>query len=52
MSPQEAIDHFGHTAELGFDHAIFSMPNVYEPDAFEVFHDIAPAIHAIPVAGR
>ncbi|HET6263038.1 MAG TPA: LLM class F420-dependent oxidoreductase, partial [Chloroflexia bacterium] len=52
MSPQQAIDHFAETAALGFDHAIFSMPNVYEPDAFEVFHEIAPAIHDIPVAGR
>ncbi|HEX8599692.1 MAG TPA: LLM class F420-dependent oxidoreductase [Chloroflexia bacterium] len=52
MSPQQAIDHFGQVAELGFDHAIFSMPNVYEPDAFEVFHEVAAAVHDIPVAGR
>ncbi|MEA2575793.1 MAG: hypothetical protein QOH93_3091 [Chloroflexia bacterium] len=52
MSPQQAIDHFGEAAALGFDHAIFSMPNVYEPDAFEVFQEIAPAIHDIKVAGR
>jgi hypothetical protein len=47
MSPQQAIDYFGHVAELGFDHALISMPNVSHPDAFEVFHDIAPAIHKL-----
>jgi F420-dependent oxidoreductase-like protein len=48
MSPQEAIDHFGHLAELGFDTAIFSLMNVNEPDAFDVFRDeIVPAIHSI-----
>ena len=52
MSPQQAIDHFNEAAELGFDHAIFSIPNVYEPDAFDVFQELAPAIHSIQVPGR
>jgi len=52
MSPQEAIDHFGHVAELGFDHAIFSMPNISEPDAFEVIKEIAPVVHEMKPNGR
>lgn len=53
ISVQEAIDRFAHMAALGFDHAIVSLTNVSEPNAFEVFRDrIAPAVHAMPVAGR
>jgi F420-dependent oxidoreductase-like protein len=52
MSPQQALDYFGHAAELGFDQAIFSMPNVSQPDAFEAIAELAPEIHRIPVAGR
>ncbi len=53
MTAQQAIDYFGHVAELGFDHALISMGNVSDPDAFDVFRDtIVPAVHAIPVAGR
>jgi F420-dependent oxidoreductase-like protein len=52
MTPQQAIDYFGHIAELGFDHALVSLPNVSEPDAFEIFHELTPAIHDIKVAGR
>jgi F420-dependent oxidoreductase-like protein len=53
QSPQQAIDYFGHNAEMGFDHAIISMGNVSHPDAFEVFkEEIVPAVHAMKVAGR
>lgn len=52
VSPQQAIDQFAHLAEMGFDHALISLPNVSDPDAFEVFHEIAAAVHAMPVAGR
>lgn len=53
MSPQQAIDYFGHVAELGFDHALVSLRNVNQPDAFDVFRDeVAPAVHNIKVAGR
>ncbi|MEO8288530.1 MAG: LLM class F420-dependent oxidoreductase [Chloroflexota bacterium] len=53
MSPQQAIDYFGHVAELGFDSALVSMRNVTEPDAFDVFRDeIVPAIRDITPAGR
>src|SRR5205823_1553320 len=37
ISPQQAIDTFADVAQLGFDHAIISMPNVSHPDAFDVF---------------
>jgi F420-dependent oxidoreductase-like protein len=53
ISPQQAIDQFGHLAELGFDHALISMPNVSDPDAFDVFRDqVVPEVHKIKVAGR
>jgi F420-dependent oxidoreductase-like protein len=46
MSPQQAIDQVGHARELGFDHAIFSLGNVSDPDAFDVFRDeVVPAVH-------
>jgi F420-dependent oxidoreductase-like protein len=53
MSPQQAIDYFGNLAQLGFDHALISMPNVSHPDAFDVFRDeVVPAVHEITPAGR
>lgn len=53
ISPQQAIDYFGHIAEMGFDHALISMGNVSQPDAFEVFREeIVPAVHGMSVAGR
>ncbi|HEX9986854.1 MAG TPA: LLM class F420-dependent oxidoreductase [Chloroflexia bacterium] len=53
MSPQQAIDYFGNLAQLGFDHALISMRNVSDPDAFDVFRDeVVPAVHEITPAGR
>jgi F420-dependent oxidoreductase-like protein len=53
MSPQQAIDYFGNLAQLGFDHALISMRNVSNPDAFDVFRDeVVPAVHEITPAGR
>lgn len=52
MTPQQALDYFAHIAELGFDEAIFSIPNVSQPDAFDLLSEISPAIHDIKVAGR
>jgi F420-dependent oxidoreductase-like protein len=52
-TPAEAIAHFQWLANLGFDQAIFSMPNVSEPDAFEVLaKEVIPAVTELPVAGR
>lgn len=47
MSVQQAIEYFGHIAELGFDHALVSMANVSKPDAFEVFEEISAAVHGM-----
>jgi F420-dependent oxidoreductase-like protein len=53
ISPQEAIDQFGHLAEMGIDQGIISLGNVSEPDAFDVFRDrVVPAVRQIKVAGR
>lgn len=53
LSPQQAIDAIGHLADMGFDQALISMPNVSDPDAFNVFRDeVVPAVHALKVAGR
>jgi F420-dependent oxidoreductase-like protein len=53
QSPQEAIDYFSHLAEMGIDQGIVSLPNVSEPDAFDIFRDeVVPAVHQIKVAGR
>ena len=53
ISSQEAIDQFSHVAEMGFDQAIISMGNVSHPDAFDALREeIAPAVHAMKVAGR
>ena len=53
MSPQQAIDNFAEQAEMGVDVAIFSLRNVSDPSAFDVFRDeIVPQVSKIPVAGR
>ncbi len=52
-TPAQAIEHFQELAELGTDHAIFSMPADFAPDAFEVWgSEIVPAVHKIVPAGR
>jgi F420-dependent oxidoreductase-like protein len=53
MSPQQAIDWFASLANIGIDHALISMGNVSQPDAFEVFKEtIVPAVQGMKVAGR
>ena len=53
MSPTQAIEWFHQLAELGVDHAIFSMVNVSAPDVFDVWaSDIVPAVEKIVPAGR
>ena len=52
-SPQQVIDRCGELAALGFDHALFSLRNVSDPEAFDVWREeIAPAVAAITPAGR
>lgn len=53
LSPAAAIDYFGSLAAQGIDHAIFSMPNVYEPEPFELLAtEIVPEVEKMRVAGR
>lgn len=52
LTPQQALEQFKHLADLGFDHALVGLRNVAEPHAFEVWAELAPQIHALPVAGR
>lgn len=52
-TPAEAIAYFQWLAGLGFDQAIFSMPNVSDPAAFELLaREVIPAVTELPVAGR
>ncbi len=52
-TPAEAIAHFQWLAGLGFDQAIFSMPNVSDPDIFDLLaKEVIPAVLELPVAGR
>lgn len=53
LSPTAAIDMFAELAEMGIDHAIFSLANDDEPEPFEILAaEIIPVVEKIPVAGR
>ena len=53
LTPAAAVEHFTVLAELGIDHAIFSMPNVHEQEPFELLaSEVIPAAQKISVAGR
>lgn len=52
MTPDAAIEYFASLAEQGIDQAIFSMPNVYEIEPFDLLTKIVPVVEKIPVAGR
>ena len=53
MTPSAAIAYFAHLAELGFDQAIVSLPNVYELGVFDLFaNQIIPEVEKIQPAGR
>jgi F420-dependent oxidoreductase-like protein len=52
-TPAEAIAYFQWLARLGFDQAIVNLPNVSDPDIFDLLaKDVIPAALDIPVAGR
>ena len=52
-TPAQAVEFFHQLAEVGTDHAIFSLPNVADPDAFEVWgSEIVPAVAKLVPAGR
>jgi F420-dependent oxidoreductase-like protein len=53
MTPAAAIEYFASLAVLGIDQAIFSMPNVYDLDVFDLFAtEVIPEVNKIAVAGR
>jgi F420-dependent oxidoreductase-like protein len=48
LSTRSVIDHAAYLAGLGFDYFHLSLPNVTDPDSFDIFRDeIAPAIHTL-----
>jgi len=52
-TPAAAIEHFANLAAMGIDQAIFSMPNVYDLEPFDLLAtEIVPAIEKMQVAGR
>ncbi len=53
MTPAAAIEHFAQLAAMGFDQAIFNMPNVYDLEPFDLLAtQIVPEVEKIRVAGR
>jgi F420-dependent oxidoreductase-like protein len=53
LSPSAAIDYFADLASQGIDHALFSMPNVYDLDVFDILAtEIIPAVDKIQTSGR
>src|SRR6266550_9324794 len=53
MTPAAALDFFAELASMGIDQAIFSLPNVYEPEVFDLLAtEVIPQAEKIPVAGR
>lgn len=53
MTPAQLIEQFQTWAELGVDHVIGSLPNVYEPDALDLLAaEVVPEIVKIVPAGR
>ena len=53
LTPQAAVQYFIGQAELGIDHAIISLPNVYEPEIFDLLaSEVVPAVHSLSVSGR
>lgn len=52
-TPSEALAYFQWLAGLGFDQAIVSLPNVSDPEVFELLAaEVIPAVEQLPVAGR
>ena len=53
QTPQDLVKECQHLAELGFDQAIFSFRNVYDPDVFDALaNEVIPQVSEIQVAGR
>ncbi len=53
MTPAAAIEYFGELAAMGVDQAIFSMPDVFDLEPFDLLAtEIVPAVEQLRVAGR
>jgi F420-dependent oxidoreductase-like protein len=53
MTPQAAVEYCAQQAAMGFDQAIFNMPNVSDPAVFDLFgHEVIPAVEQLAIAGR
>jgi F420-dependent oxidoreductase-like protein len=53
ITPSAAVERFAHLADLGIDQAIFNMPNVSDPDVFELLAtEVIPHVERLAVAGR
>jgi len=52
MTVGQAVDRFGALAGIGIDQALFSMPNVADPAAFELVPELVAQLDGITPAGR
>ena len=53
VSPDGALERLRHLASLGIEHAMIKIPNLAEPDAFDVWADeVVPWAAELAVAGR
>jgi F420-dependent oxidoreductase-like protein len=53
MTPAAAVEHFAALAAQGIDHALFYLPNVMDPEPFELLGNvIVPEVSKLAVAGR
>jgi F420-dependent oxidoreductase-like protein len=52
QSVEQAVEHCGELAAIGIDEAIFSMPNVADPDAFAPWSEVVRQVALITPAGR
>jgi len=50
LTPQAAVEHFGALAEIGIEHAIFSLRDVHREEPFELLAtEVMPAVERMPV---
>jgi alkanesulfonate monooxygenase SsuD/methylene tetrahydromethanopterin reductase-like flavin-dependent oxidoreductase (luciferase family) len=53
VTAAQALDAFAHLGELGFDHVIITLPNVDEPEVFDLLREqVVPVVERLPVTGR
>jgi F420-dependent oxidoreductase-like protein len=53
MTPAAAVDYLGHLAGMGFEHVIFNMPNVSDPEIFDILgEEVIPQVAHITATGR